>query len=50
MVEPIDVFQDGDLDLLERSPGRAGLDQFGLEQPDDRLRKRVVVGVADGSD
>jgi len=33
VVEPVDVLQSGDLDLLDRPPGPAGLDQFGLEQP-----------------
>jgi hypothetical protein len=37
VVEPVDVFQGGDLDLLGGVPGTAWLDQLGLEQPDDRL-------------
>ncbi len=50
VVEPVDVFEGGDLDLLCGAPGPAGLDQLGLEQPDDRLGEGVVVGVADGPD
>lgn len=50
VVEPVDVFEGGDLDLLGGVPGSAGLDQLGLEQADDRLGEGVVVGVADGPD
>jgi len=31
VVEPVDVFEGGDLDLLGGVPGAAGLDQLGLE-------------------
>jgi hypothetical protein len=31
VVEPVDIFQGGDLDLLGGAPGAAGLDQLGLE-------------------
>lgn len=33
VVEPVDVLQGGDLDLLDGVPRPARLDQFGLEQP-----------------
>lgn len=50
VVEPVDPFQGGDLDLLDRAPRALGFDQFGLEQADDGLSESVVVGVADGTD
>ena len=37
VVEPVDVVQGGQLDLLSGAPGAAGLDQFGLVQADDRF-------------
>jgi hypothetical protein len=48
--EPVHVVQGGGLDLLAGAPGRAGLDQLGLVQPEHRLGQRVVVGVAHGAD
>lgn len=38
------------LDLIDVSPGTLVVDEFGLVEPDLRLREGVVVGVADGSD
>ena len=38
MVEPVDPFGGGDLDVVEGAPGSAWLDQLGLEQPVDRSR------------
>jgi hypothetical protein len=37
-------------DFLDGAPGSAGFDQLGLEQADDRLGERVVIGVPDGAD
>jgi transposase len=48
VVEPVGVLQGGELDLPGGSPGSAGFDQLGLEQPDDGLGQGVVVGVAGG--
>jgi hypothetical protein len=45
VVEPVHVFQSGELDLLGGAPGPARLDQFGLEQADHGLGQGVVVGV-----
>ena len=42
MIEPVDPFGSGKLDLLQGPPGPAGFDELGLEQPIDRLRERVV--------
>jgi hypothetical protein len=38
------------LDLIDVPPGTLVVDEFGLVEPDLRLRERVIVGVADGSD
>jgi hypothetical protein len=50
VVEPVDVAQGGEFDLLEGAPGSVPADQFGLEQPDGRLGQAVVVAVADCAD
>jgi hypothetical protein len=50
MVEPVDPFQGGVLDLVDALPGASPADQLGLVQPDDRLGQGVVVAVAAGTD
>jgi hypothetical protein len=50
MVEPVDPFQGGVLDLVDALPGAAPADQLGLVQPDDRLGQGVVEAVAAGTD
>jgi hypothetical protein len=50
LVEPVDVAQGGQLDLVKGAPGAVAADQFGLEQPDGRLGQAVVVAVADAAD
>ena len=47
VVEPVDPFQGGELDVCERSPGAFAVDLLGLEQADRGLGQRVVVAVAD---
>jgi hypothetical protein len=47
VVEPVDPFQGGVLDLVQALPGAAPADQLGLVQADDGLGQRVVVGVPD---
>ena len=42
VVEPVDPFGGGELDLLDGPPGLAGFDQFGLVEAVDRLGERVV--------
>jgi hypothetical protein len=37
VVEPVDPFQGGVLDLVDALPGAAPADQLGLVQADDRL-------------
>jgi len=50
VVEPVDSFGVGVLDVLDGAPGAAGLDQLGLVQAVDRLGQGVVEAVADGPD
>jgi hypothetical protein len=50
VVEPVDPFEGGDLDVLDGPPGPAWLDQFGLVEAVDRLGEGVVVAVARASD
>jgi hypothetical protein len=50
VVEPVDPLEGGPLDGLERAPGPAASDHFGLEQPDDGLGEGVVEAVTDAAD
>lgn len=50
VVEPVDPFGGGQLDLLDRAPRLTRLDQLGLVEPVDRLGQSVVVTVADCAD
>jgi hypothetical protein len=43
MVEPVDPFRGGDLEIVEALPRPPWFDQFGLVEPDDRLGEGVVV-------
>ena len=49
MVEPGDVFDDGELELCSCLPDAIG-DELGLEAVDEALGERVVVGVTDRPD
>ena len=49
VVEPADVFDDGELELGPGAPDAVG-DQLGLEAVDEALGQRVVVRVADRAD
>ena len=49
VVEPGDVFDDGELELRAAAPD-AVTDQLGLEAVDEALGRGVVVRVADGPD
>ena len=49
VVEPAEVFDDGELELVAGVPDAVG-DQLGLEAVDEALGQRVVVGVADRAD
>ena len=46
VVEPVDPFRNGQLDLVHASPRPAGPDQLGLVQPVDRFRERVVIRIS----
>ena len=49
-VVPRDPFDCRELDLLYRLPRAAPTDLFGLVEPDDRVRERVVVRIAGATD
>src|SRR5438477_2615603 len=49
MVVPIDPFERGELDLVDRLPRSSAVDQLGLVESDRRLREGVVIAVAHGS-
>ena len=50
MVEPVDPFEGGELDGLERAPGPLPADHLGLEEPDHGLGEGVVVAIANAAD
>lgn len=50
MVEPLDVFDDGELDVVDGSPGSAVADQLGLAEGVDGLGEGVVPAVAPRAD
>src|SRR5689334_17504919 len=50
VVEPVDPFGGGDLDVVGGLPGAARLDQFGLVEAVDRLSEGVIERVAHRSD
>jgi hypothetical protein len=49
-VEPVDPFEGGELDGLERPPRPPPMDHLSLEQAVDRLGQSIVVAVADAAD
>ena len=46
VVEPVDVFEGGVVNLVEVLPWSLVSNQLGLVQADDRLREGVIVRVA----
>ena len=50
VVEPVDPFQGGDLDVVGGAPRSLRFDQFGLVEAVDRLGQGVVVAVSGGPD
>jgi hypothetical protein len=42
VVEPVDPFGGGDIEVVEPLPGSPGFDELGLVEPDDRLGQCVV--------
>lgn len=49
VVEPVEVFREGELKVVKSSPGSAVADEFGFDEGVERFRHRVVVGVAAGA-
>ena len=50
VVEPVDVLQGGDLDVVEALPGAAPADELGLVEPDQGFGGGVVERVALAAD
>ena len=50
MVEPVDPFERGVFDRLERPPRPTPVDHLGLVKAIDRLGQSVVIAVADATD
>ncbi len=50
VVEPVDVLERRDLQILDAAPRSLGVNEFGLVQADRRLGEGVVVAVAVGAD
>src|SRR3712207_8686367 len=50
VVEPVHPLEGGELDGFQRLPGPEPSDHLGLEQANDALGQRVVVGIADAAD
>src|SRR3712207_2922483 len=50
VVEPVHPLEGGELDGFERLPGPEPSDHLGLEQANDALGQRVVVGITDAAD
>jgi len=43
VVEPVDPFQGGDLDVVGGAPRASGFDQLGLVEAVDRLGQSIVI-------
>jgi hypothetical protein len=43
VVEPVDPFQGGVLEVVDALPGAVPADQLGLVQPDDRFSQGIVI-------
>ena len=50
MIEPVDPLEGRVFHGVEMPPRAAVVDDFGLEQPDRRLRQSIIIGVADAAD
>ena len=50
VVEPVEVFGDGDLEVVDAPPRPAVADQLSLEQRVERLGQSVVIRVAGAAD
>ena len=50
MVEPVDPFEDSELDSLQRAPGSSPTDDLSLEQPVDGFGQCIVIAIANAAD
>ena len=50
VVEPVDPFEGGELEVVEAAPWSFVADEFGLVEPVDRLGERIVATIADAAD
>ena len=50
MVEPVDPFEDSELDSLQRAPGSSPADDLSLEQPVDGFGQCIVIAIANAAD
>jgi hypothetical protein len=50
VVDPVDSVQGREVEIVESSPSPFPANQFGLEQADDALGHRAVIGVPDAAD
>ena len=50
VIEPVDVLEGGEFDVVEASPRSLGVDELPLVEAVERLSHGVVVGVPSGSD
>ena len=50
VVEPVNPFQGGELHVVDVFPRPPSANHFGLVEPDDGFRERVVVGISLRSD
>ena len=50
VVEPVDIGEGGELDIVEAPPRSLRVDQFPFVEPVEALDEGVVVGIALGSD
>jgi hypothetical protein len=50
VVEPVDIAQGGELDVVEAAPGVEPVDELPLVEPVEALGESVVVAVALGAD
>jgi hypothetical protein len=50
VVEPVDPFQGGDLDVVGGAPWPSRFDQFGLVEAVDRLGEGIVIAVTNAAD
>ena len=48
MVEPVDPFESGVLEVVEAAPRCPVTNQFGLVETDDRLGQRVIKRIPSG--